>query len=615
MDNRKFNEFPQNDPHYLSYIQGRPSEYYSNDHSNEAAYYHQQYLESLKYSHDYDPSGHINQPISIKDYMSSPSNSVDPQFLAASENYGDAKAYHSMYYDQMYQPQDDSMYGRTQGNATERLKQQYQLLQEEKMKLQIRTQNDALLHQQQTFALRQQLNPPVPLSTPQSPTSTISQISAAYQQQKLPPTSLNLINPNQYPNDYQEQPRYLDSAMESQIHMAQMQMARNTNKQAYQMMQSPMQQSQVIIQQNHPSKVVNQAVQTQMSDASQKSSGSTPSSGPQSPVHGGLERRKSESLKSPTIKRPQNSPVTMSGFLYKQGSEGLKVWKKRYFILSEYCLFYYKGTEQEKLLGSVLLPSYSISICLPEDRINRKYAFSLSHTNMRTYVLAAETLEQMDRWMKVLTMATLMQESTESSVSSINQSCSDSGIQTYHSHQGKIAPVTPVTSEKQPLYMNAPPKPTRRVTGDIGYSSPSSPDVASQIYDNTHKSYKNSKVDTEMVYGTRDNVVTMNVLRTNQPKSQMAINANMHKLMISKNVKQHNASSEDRRTPEEYTAQQSNKYNYEDIYNPALSPNPIDISKNYRRPPSPPKASGRIEAQYLPEGFKVSNFKRTPIII
>jgi hypothetical protein len=43
------------------------------------------------------------------------------------------------------------------------------------------------------------------------------------------------------------------------------------------------------------------------------------------------------------IKRSDEAPVTLQGWLYKQGSDGLMLWKKRWFVLSEFCLFYYKG--------------------------------------------------------------------------------------------------------------------------------------------------------------------------------------------------------------------------------------------------------------------------------
>ena len=52
------------------------------------------------------------------------------------------------------------------------------------------------------------------------------------------------------------------------------------------------------------------------------------------------------------------APVTIKGWLYKRGNDGLKLWKKRYFVLSEYCLSYYKGAHDEKASGTILLPSY-----------------------------------------------------------------------------------------------------------------------------------------------------------------------------------------------------------------------------------------------------------------
>lgn len=56
-----------------------------------------------------------------------------------------------------------------------------------------------------------------------------------------------------------------------------------------------------------------------------------------------LKEGEKKQLRSPSARRPPNAPVTMQGWLHKQGSEGLMLWKKRWFVLSEFCLFYYKG--------------------------------------------------------------------------------------------------------------------------------------------------------------------------------------------------------------------------------------------------------------------------------
>ncbi|XP_026332376.1 uncharacterized protein LOC113239531 isoform X3 [Hyposmocoma kahamanoa] len=171
-----------------------------------------------------------------------------------------------------------------------------------------------------------------------------------------------------------------------------------------------------------------------------------------------------QALRSPVAQRIPSAPVTMSGILYKQGSDGLKVWRKRWFVLSEYCLFYYKGQEEEKLLGSVLLPSYKVSACTSEDKVLRKFAFKLEHANMRTYVLAAPDQEAMLKWVKALTMAALMQ----------------SPIEQPQKQSERAAAKTEDEDEiPGPTYANAPPKPRR---SNEGYNSPS-PDMYDPNYD------------------------------------------------------------------------------------------------------------------------------------
>ncbi|XP_046394721.1 uncharacterized protein LOC124162285 isoform X3 [Ischnura elegans] len=118
-------------------------------------------------------------------------------------------------------------------------------------------------------------------------------------------------------------------------------------------------------------------------------------------------------LRSPTVKRAPGASVTMQGWLHKQGSDGLMLWKRRWFVLSEFCLFYYKGPEEEKVLGSILLPSYVISPCTSDERKrggNRKHSFKAEHHNMRTYYFAADTLELMERWMHAMNLASFLQK-------------------------------------------------------------------------------------------------------------------------------------------------------------------------------------------------------------
>ncbi|XP_071762512.1 pleckstrin homology domain-containing family A member 7 [Centroberyx gerrardi] len=131
------------------------------------------------------------------------------------------------------------------------------------------------------------------------------------------------------------------------------------------------------------------------------------------------------------IKRNLNIPVVVRGWLYKQDSSGMRLWKRKWFVLSDYCLFYYKDSREETVLGSIPLPSYVIAPVEPDDHISRKYAFKASHTGMRSYIynknsvigsqaehcgmrtyfFSADTQEDMNGWIRAMNQAALMQQS------------------------------------------------------------------------------------------------------------------------------------------------------------------------------------------------------------
>ncbi|KAM8890915.1 pleckstrin homology domain-containing family A member 7-like isoform 12-T12 [Spinachia spinachia] len=116
------------------------------------------------------------------------------------------------------------------------------------------------------------------------------------------------------------------------------------------------------------------------------------------------------------IKRNPNVPVVVRGWLYKQDSSGMRLWKRKWFVLADFCLFYYKDSREESVLGSIPLPSYVISPVRPEDHISRKYAFKAEHTGMRTYYFSADTQEDMSTWLKAMNQATLMQNKSNTPV-------------------------------------------------------------------------------------------------------------------------------------------------------------------------------------------------------
>ncbi|XP_068458337.1 pleckstrin homology domain-containing family A member 5-like isoform X11 [Clinocottus analis] len=112
--------------------------------------------------------------------------------------------------------------------------------------------------------------------------------------------------------------------------------------------------------------------------------------------------------RSNSIRRNPSAPVIKRNWLYKQDSTGMKLWKKRWFVLADLCLFYYRDENEEGILGSILLPSFRVSMLSVDDHINRKYAFKITHPNMRTYYFCSDTAKEMEAWMKVMTDAALV---------------------------------------------------------------------------------------------------------------------------------------------------------------------------------------------------------------
>uniref|UniRef100_A0A7N8WHN5 Pleckstrin homology domain containing A5 n=1 Tax=Mastacembelus armatus TaxID=205130 RepID=A0A7N8WHN5_9TELE len=148
-----------------------------------------------------------------------------------------------------------------------------------------------------------------------------------------------------------------------------------------------------------------------MSEASNYTGGSDYAANPGSPA--ARPSRPSKKVhnfgkRSNSIRRNPNAPVMKRNWLYKQDSTGMKLWKKRWFVLSDLCLFYYRDEKEEGILGSILLPSFHVSMLSVDDHINRKYAFKAMHPNMRTYYFCTDTAKEMESWMRVMTDAALV---------------------------------------------------------------------------------------------------------------------------------------------------------------------------------------------------------------
>ncbi|RVE71356.1 hypothetical protein OJAV_G00051130 [Oryzias javanicus] len=175
---------------------------------------------------------------------------------------------------------------------------------------------------------------------------------------------------------------------------------------------------------------------TSVSDGSTVITGSTVDNTSASKVSRSSSKVHSFGKREQSIKRNPNVPVVVRGWLYKQDSSGMRLWKRKWFVLADFCLFYYKDSREEAVLGSIPLPSYVISPVGPEDHISRKYAFKATHTGMRSYIykqssvigsqaehsgmrtyyFSADTQEDMNTWLRTMNQATLMQNHINTTV-------------------------------------------------------------------------------------------------------------------------------------------------------------------------------------------------------
>uniref|UniRef100_A0A4W6EBB2 Pleckstrin homology domain containing, family A member 6 n=1 Tax=Lates calcarifer TaxID=8187 RepID=A0A4W6EBB2_LATCA len=148
--------------------------------------------------------------------------------------------------------------------------------------------------------------------------------------------------------------------------------------------------------------------------------------------------------RSNSMRRNPKAEVTKQGWLYKQASSGVKQWNKRWFVLTDRCLFYYKDEKEDSVLGSLPLLSFRIGGVEPSDNITRKFAFKVwleeeeeeeeevdedrelkgsivfcmqaEHAGTRTYYFSTDSHEEQTEWI------TAMSEAAEVNVQSTQRS-------------------------------------------------------------------------------------------------------------------------------------------------------------------------------------------------
>ncbi|XP_035857867.1 pleckstrin homology domain-containing family A member 6 isoform X17 [Sander lucioperca] len=109
--------------------------------------------------------------------------------------------------------------------------------------------------------------------------------------------------------------------------------------------------------------------------------------------------------RSNSMRRNPKAAVSKQGWLYKQASSGVKQWNKRWFVLADRCLFYYKDEKEDTVLGSLPLLSFRIGGVEPSDNITRKFAFKAEHAGTRTYYFSADSHEEQEGWIRAMSEA------------------------------------------------------------------------------------------------------------------------------------------------------------------------------------------------------------------
>ena len=97
-----------------------------------------------------------------------------------------------------------------------------------------------------------------------------------------------------------------------------------------------------------------------------------------------------------------SSPIDQEGYLLKRG-EVNKAFQKRWFVLKGNLLFYFEKRGDREPIGVIILEGCTVELSESSDA----FAFQISFegTGSRAYMLACESQESMEKWMKAVTCA------------------------------------------------------------------------------------------------------------------------------------------------------------------------------------------------------------------
>ncbi|NWW97484.1 PKHA2 protein, partial [Caloenas nicobarica] len=119
-----------------------------------------------------------------------------------------------------------------------------------------------------------------------------------------------------------------------------------------------------------------------------------------------LLRRSQSYIPTSAAKPPAGPPVLKSGYCVKQGNVR-KSWKRRFFVLDEFSISYYKCEQDKEPLRSILLKDVcKTHECLVKsgDLLMRDNLFEII-TSSRTFYIQADSPEDMHSWIRAVTAA------------------------------------------------------------------------------------------------------------------------------------------------------------------------------------------------------------------
>jgi len=98
----------------------------------------------------------------------------------------------------------------------------------------------------------------------------------------------------------------------------------------------------------------------------------------------------------------------LSGYVLRKfkNSNG---WQKLWVVFTNFCLFFYKTFQDDFPLASLPLLGYSVSTPSEKDGILKDYVFKLQFKN-HVYFFRAESQHTFERWVQVISVATIAQD-------------------------------------------------------------------------------------------------------------------------------------------------------------------------------------------------------------